>query len=149
MAIVLGQLAVPVFLVSSLQCAALLTIQAAVHSWRSELCVSAAFTWPFNAVLFSLENLLFLLFPMRLFASPGDVQAMGRHILRWLAQLIALLSITTLAGLISAGVYMISNNSDVAAALAAWLTLAAGALALVPLLSFAFRAFDVSRDTPP
>jgi hypothetical protein len=143
-----GQLAVPVLLVTGLQWLALLVMCVALGQFEESLGAVAVFAVPFNFLLFEIENLLFLWFPMRLFAPPGDLQAIGRNLLRWLAQFVCMALAVALAIVAGEVVYFLTWNGPAGYA-AAWLTLAGFALALLPLVALAFRQFDVARDTPP
>jgi hypothetical protein len=109
----------------------------------------AAFTLPFNFLLFALENLLFLLFPTRLAAAtPGDFQTMGRNVLFLLGKVLALGVVLLAAGVVG-GLAWFLTGSPWAGAAAAWPVVAASGAALVPFIALAFQAFDVGRDTPP
>jgi hypothetical protein len=156
--LVVGQLAAPVLLVSTLQLAVLTAAQAILGQaevWF--LLVAAAFLVPFNFLIFGLENLLFLLFPMRIMpATPGDFQLMGRHILLMLAKTIGLLAVLLAVALVSGMITLAARILGLGAGLtwaaalaAAWLVLVGIALGLVPLQVWAFQSFDVARDVPP
>jgi hypothetical protein len=144
-----GQLAVPVLLVSGLQGLAFVAMCVVLGRFEPALGTVAAFAVPFNVLLFEIENLLFLLFPMRLFAPPGDLQAIGRNLVRWLAQFACMALAVALAAVAGTVVFFLTGRNGLAAYAAAWLTLAALGLALLPLVALAFRHFDVARDTPP
>ena len=67
--------------------------------------VLAAYVPPFNFVLVALDNLLFLLFPVRLAAAtPGDFQALGRTVLLSLGKVIGLGVASGMAVLVGLGV---------------------------------------------
>src|SRR5262249_30260159 len=90
----IGQMLTPVVLATLVQWG-LLSILGLLELWRrwnaADVSVQAfldpdvvillacfAFAFPFNFLLFGVENLLFLLFPTRVMATaPGDFQAMG------------------------------------------------------------------------
>ncbi len=163
----LGQLLAPVLLVSATQWAVLAA--AAVFRERDDglMLTLAAFAPPFNFLLFALENLLFLRFPMRVMASaPGDFQAVGRNLLFLFVKLAILLTVGIGAGLAGALLWMVTRlvlslpatgfDGDeavsvayVVGTVAAWVVVSLSGLAFIPLVSGAFRAFDVARDTPP
>ena len=74
---------------------------------RSALVVGAAFALPLNFLLFSLDNLLFLWFPSRIWATnPGDFQALGRNVLIILTKAIV-------GGAAAAGAFGLSHYSAV------------------------------------
>jgi hypothetical protein len=99
-------------------------------------------------VLIALENLLFLLFPVRLLAStPGDFQALGRNVLLALTKTTGL-ALAGMGALVSGIVAWLLTHSWAAAVAAAWLALAACGAVLVPCIALAFTHFDVGRDTP-
>ena len=97
-----GQLLAPVLLLSVPQwlTLALLTVFSP-HHWALGLAC-AAIVPLFNFVLIGLDNLLFLLFPVRLMAAtPGDFQALGRNVLLSLGKLMGLMVLammSTIAG---------------------------------------------------
>jgi hypothetical protein len=144
-----GQLLTPVLLFTLMQCAALATIAVGSPHHREVVLICAAYTVPFNFLLFALENLLFLLFPTRLAAAtPGDFQTMGRNVLFLLGKMFVLAVVATAAFAVGAVASLVSRSVWVGVA-AAWPVVAFGGAALVPLIALAFQAFDVGRDTPP
>jgi hypothetical protein len=163
----LGQLLAPVVLVTAVQWATL-AVAAVLRPEDGELLwILVAFAPPFNFLLFALENFLFLRFPTRVMAStPGDFQAVGRNLLFMLAKMAALAGVALgavtvgvvawlgtrlLLGVLGGGyedeeVQLIAGR---VAALAGWFVVSLSGLALLPLVAWAFKAFDVGRDTPP
>jgi hypothetical protein len=106
-----------------------------------------ALSFPFNFLVFGLENVLFLFFPVRMAAGGGDVQALGRNVLTIMAKFMILgvaVGIAVLAGVVVA----LLTNRVWAGVIAACLVMAAAGAALIPLVSWAFTIFDVGRDTP-
>ncbi|HVS35178.1 MAG TPA: hypothetical protein VMS17_06315, partial [Gemmataceae bacterium] len=109
-------------------------------------------------VLFSIENLLFLLLPTRVMVTtPGDFQAMGRNILTQFAKALGVGGAALVAAVPAVFVYFLiatytragEGAARLAAILTAWAMAALFALALVPVMGWAFTAYDVARDTPP
>jgi hypothetical protein len=158
----IGQLLTPVLLLTLVQWTVLGLVQGIVGRVAPLLLVFAAFTLPFNFLLFGLENLLFLLFPMRLMAAaPDDFQAMGRNVLFLLGKAFSLTLVAGAAALVGGLVYVLVGLATrplpgagemmqwACALAAAWMAVAVCAAALVPLVAKAFVAFDVARDTPP
>jgi hypothetical protein len=144
-----GQLLTPVLLLCVLEWLALAALLAVVpvrlQGW---LVAGAAFVPPSNFLLIALDNLLFLLFPVRLMAStPGDFQALGRNALLALAKAMGLGAVGTAAALTGAFVWLVTANPWFGVA-AAWPVVACGGAALVPAIGLAFERFDVGRDTP-
>jgi hypothetical protein len=146
-----GQLLTPVLLMTGLQIVGL-----AVVAWNAEAnewllpaaLVCLLYVPPINFLLFALDNLLFLLFPTRSTATPGDFQALGRNVLFMAAKAIVLgvvLGLTMSAALV---VSMVLGATWPLAALAAWPLVVASATALVPPIAWAFTIFDVGRDMP-
>ncbi len=144
-----GQLLTPVLLFTLMQCGVLAAIATSTPHHPEVMLACAAFTLPFNFLLFALENLLFLLFPTRLAAAtPGDFQTMGRNVLFLLGKVLALGVVAVVAGIVGT-VAALVVGSPWAGAVAAWPVVAASGAALVPFIALAFQAFDVGRDTPP
>jgi hypothetical protein len=147
-----GQLLTPVLLMTVLQFVALSVVawNAAHNEWLVPIgLVCAAYVPPINFLLFALDNLLFLLFPTRLIAaSPGDFQALGRNVLFMAAKMIVLgvvLGLTTMVAMLS---NLVLGASWQWASLTAWPVVVFSAVALLPLLAWAFSIFDVGSDTP-
>jgi hypothetical protein len=106
-----------------------------------------ALSFPFNFLVFALENVLFLFFPVRMAAGGGDVQALGRNVLTIMAKFLILFVAAVIAFLAGYVVFLLTGQVWAAVA-AAWLVLAAAGAAMIPLVSWAFTIFDVGRDTP-
>jgi hypothetical protein len=138
----------PVLLLSGGQWAALAILTSlAPAEWPLALACAACVPF-FNFVLIGLDNLLFLLFPVRLMATtPGDFQALGRNVLLSMGKLIGL-SMMLVASLMVAGPVYVLTQSPALALLSACPVLLVGGAMLVPLVALAFRRFDVGRDTP-
>jgi hypothetical protein len=146
--IAVGQLVVPTVILTAVQFLALAAAcLTAPGDWP--LMLAAALLLPaINFLLFGIENLLFLLFPVRLLAStPGDFQALGRNVLLGFAKVFILGTVGTLAGLLALAVGLLTRSLWAGVAVA-WLIVAGSGILLVPFIALAFRAFDVGRDTP-
>jgi hypothetical protein len=147
--LVVGQLLVPVLLVSLLQVILLAVLMAVDQAVDPLLLGGAAFVVPVNFLLFGIDNLLFLWFPTRqVQASPGDLQTMGRQLLLYMAKMLALVVILGVAALFGFIVSLPLGMNWVVVAAVGWLVLAGFVVGLVPLVALAFRHFDVARDTP-
>jgi hypothetical protein len=144
-----GQLLTPVLLFTLMQCGALAAVAASTPHHPEVVLACAAYTLPFNFLLFALENLLFLLFPTRLAAAtPGDFQTMGRNVLFLLGKVLALGVVATAAAVVGTVAAFVTGSAWVGV-VAAWPVVAVSGAALVPFVALAFQAFDVGRDTPP
>jgi hypothetical protein len=144
----IGQLLTPVLLLSAMQGLGLMAAYALAPDNPGLLLALAAYVLPFNFALVALENLLFLLFPVRLMAAtPGDFQTVGRNVLLSIGKVIGMGMIVVAAGGVGAGCVLLTGNFWVGVA-AAWPVVALSGVALVPLVSQAFVWFDVGRDTP-
>ena len=150
--VVIGQLLAPVMLMTALQCVGLTVVAwtSPPSDWLLFACLACAvYVPPINFLLFALDNLLFLLFPTRLMAAtPGDFQALGRNVLFMVAKATVLGIVCIVAGMVGWVVYLAAGESLLMAALAAWPVVVLSAVALVPLVAWAFMLFDVGRDTP-
>ena len=81
-------------------------------------------------------------------ATPGDFQALGRNVLFMVAKSIALFLVAMLAGVVGWMTYAVTGRSWTAGLMAAWPVVMLSAVALTPLVAWAFVLFDVGRDTP-
>ena len=120
-----------------------------LHTGAMKLAIVMLFALPLNAMLIAVENLIFLIFPVRAIAvSPGDLQGIGRQMLIFLLKGIALLAAATLAAAVGAGVWWIAGKSTAIFLATTILILVLEVLGTIPLLVIAFRKFDPSVDTP-
>lgn len=146
--LVLGQVLVPVALLTGFQFLLVGGLQVCWQRVEPVLLAGAVFLPVVNLLVFEADNLLFLWFPTRHAAAPGDLQMIGRQVVLWMAKLLVLevfLLLAFLAGLVA---FLVLGESWVGGGIVAWLVLAGCAGAVVPLLGIAFRRFDVSRDLP-
>jgi hypothetical protein len=149
-AIAAGQVAAPTLTLTAFHLALLACCAPFMPGLQGQLALAALFVLPCNAILFGLENLLFLLFPARMeLATAGSFQAMGRTIVMAFLKVLVVGVFAGIAVVLGGLAYLVSGRSWGAALGGAWLTLAAIALALLPPIAWAFRRFDVSADTPP
>ena len=104
---------------------------------------------PLNALLFAVDNLIFLLFPSRPAAvSPGDFQILGRQIIVLAGKGISLAVLAMPAFLIAFFVYVLTNQSLVWFVVAAVPLLLGEAAALVPVIAWAFAASTRAPTRP-
>jgi hypothetical protein len=146
--IVVGQLLAPTLLLCFLQMIVVAVLLAVLGRVEPLLLAVPLLGLPINFVLFAIENVLFLFFPVRMMATtPGDMQTSGRYMLIFVAKYICLLPIVLAAFLAGLLAWFISQSVGIMLAAAAMVVAAAG-VSLVPVAVLAFRRFDVSRDTP-
>ncbi len=144
-----GQLITPILLLSAFQLVLLAAAAPLAESSAKPLGAVALFVLPFNAVLLGIENLLFLVFPVRMVSgTAASFQHFGRGIVEMFLKMLLLLVAAAIAGAAGLVAFLLLGESWVAALAAAWLVLAGIATMLVPCVAWAFRRFDVSADTP-
>ena len=145
--LVAGQLAVPVLLTSLVEllllCSAAIFLDAAP---RTIVISLAAFIVPFNMLLYALENTFFLLFPTPLVpVGRVDFDFLGRTMVEFAVKTTLLISGCGLAAAAGMLVLKATERSWLAFAVVAWFSLLVIALLTVPVLSWAFKRFNVSR----
>ena len=147
-AIVCGQITGAAVLLSLLQICLLLGAWWLVQRGHAAFIAGLVLIFPFNWLLFGIENLTFLLFPYRQTpATAGDFQFLGKFLLLSLLKLtLACLCLGVAAA--GAVLYLIVPGL--------WLPLAGCGLLLVGidaaillLATLAYERFDVSLHTPP
>jgi len=147
--IAVGQLLTPVMLISLVQITIVAVLFALLGTIGPLLIIVAAFAIPFNLVLIGLDNFLFLLFPARMVpTTPGDFSHAGRQMILFFGRAIGML-VALMPPLLAGGVLYIATRSLFAAGAAAWLMLVLICWLPIPLIAWAFKRFDVARDTPP
>lgn len=149
-ALVLGQVVVPTVLLSGLQ---LVVLGAMLPvSWPDAsllLAVPAVLCAPFNLLFVCLENIFFLLFPVRnIPGSPGDFQNMGRLMFLMLARMLILMVLLAIGGAIALTVHFLTSGSVALALGSATLYLLVLDFLAILALRRAFLSFDVSRIPP-
>jgi hypothetical protein len=145
--LVAGQLAAPVLLTSLVEllllCSAAIFLDGAPRTIAIGL---VAFIVPFNMLLYGLENTLFLLFPTPLVpVGRVDFDFLGRTLVEFAVKTTLLISGCGLAAAAGMLVLNATDRSWLAFALVAWFSLLVIALLTVPVLSWAFKRFNVSR----
>ena len=147
--IVLGEVAAPVTILSSLHFLLLLGL-AVVQPDDGVMAASAAIVVvPLNLLFSLIENLIFLLFPVREMAvSPGDLQGTGRRMIVLVLKLMGVIVVGGIATVAAGLVYAFTNHSLPIACATAAVALLLADTALVPVLGMAFVKFDPSVDTP-
>jgi hypothetical protein len=148
-AIAIGQLVAPVSLLTGVHFLFLAVAMVFMPTARPMLILVAAFSPLFNFLLLGIDNLLFLLFPVRMVAStPGDLQHMGRSMLDMFVKMLMLAGVCGTAAVIGWIGYLLAGESWFVALGFAWLVLFIFDCAIVPCIAWAYNRFDVSMDTP-
>ena len=111
------------------------------------LLSGAAFFFPFNLLLFGVNNLLLLLFPFRLVGGGPDVTLMGRVMIMMMGNLFAVLFGFAIAAIPAAIVFLITSNWATTLVVA-WIGLMLMGFGLLFVVAWAFRRFDISTDMP-
>jgi hypothetical protein len=144
----LGQLLAPSLVVSVVQGIVAVIVQIVIGRVEPLLVAVPLLAFPANFVLFGIENLLFLLFPVRMIAaSPGDFQTSGRTLVIFFAKFLCLGPVL-LAGVLAWILVLLITDSMAAGLAAAWVVALGCGIGLIPLVVIAFNRFDVTRDTP-
>lgn len=150
--IALGQLVVPTAILSLAHVLLLLGVAAATATAgadRKILFTAAALALPFNALLMSTENLIFLLFPSRpAAASPGDFQVLGRQAAQLVLKSVAVIAGCAVAFSVALPLFVLTGGSFVVVTVVAGSMLLGETAALLPAVAWAYNRFDPSVDTP-
>jgi len=159
-AISVGQMITPTLMMTA--CNLIVIICASLMLWRQPadfhdpskthdsialLASAAVLCLPFNTLMIGVENFMFLIFPTRAAATPGDFQGYGRQILMVFAKFSIVLVVGAIAGGAGLLVHFLTHSKALAVLVSA-IALAAFALATIPAVAWAFRRFDVSGDLP-
>ena len=111
-AIAIGQIVVPTVILSVAHILLLLGVAAATGAKHELLFTAAALAFPFNALLMSTENLIFLLFPSRPAASsPGDFQVLGRQAAQLALKTVSVVIGGMIAMVIAVPIFILSGGS--------------------------------------
>jgi hypothetical protein len=121
---------------------------AALPARRGPLLTVAALTVPLDLMLMGVENLLFLLFPSRGAAAPGELAALGRQVVLFLLKLLVVLIAAGIAVGLGA-LAMAATRVPAVAVSVTFVVLALEGVGLIPLVALAYTNFDPSTDTPP
>ncbi len=148
-AIAVGQLVVPTLILSAAHILLLLCVGLTTNSRHELYFTAAALALPFNALLMSTENLIFLLFPSRPAASsPGDFQVLGRQAAQLVIKSLSVIVGGIIAMAIAVPLFILTGGSWLVLTLVAGAILLGQTCALVPAIAWAFARFDPSVDTP-
>jgi hypothetical protein len=147
-AIAAGELAGGVLILGAIQWMAL-GLVAALSPSGWPLLLAAAFCLPVDAITMALNNLLFLIYPVR--HTPGatfDFQMFGRMMLFFFLQFALLVPLLGVPAMVGLGAYFLSGYSWTAFLATTWVVLVAELPPTVMAVAWAFRRFDVSTQTP-
>jgi hypothetical protein len=149
-AVAAAEVFTPVLVLTAMQATLLIGVALSFkHAWRFVI-PAAAFAVPFNLLHVSIENLLFLMFPLRsagLIA--GDMQLFGRQMVIFCCKFFLLLAALFVAAAVGTVGYILGHQSWTAFAAVSWVAVSVIALATIPLLARVYFRFDPSVDTPP
>ena len=147
--VAIGELAGGIVVLTAIQLAIFgLLTAASPMAWRVTLA-SAAFCLPFNGLMLGLNNFLFLLYPVRHPAGTTfDFQMLGRMMLFFFFQILALVPMVGIAAGLGGAAYLLAGYSWPSFVVTAWLVLAAELPPLLIAVAWAFERFDVSTQTP-
>jgi len=146
-AVAAGQITTPTLLMTVCHWMIIASVMAVSRRVDVFMVAAVAVSLPFNALLFGIENFIFLLFPTRAAATPADFQGYGRQILVFFAKGVLILIAAGIAATTGFTVHLVTDSwpATVATATLVLTLLAAGT---VPAVAWAFGRFDVAGDVP-
>ena len=149
-AVAAAELFAPVLVLTTMQAMLLLAVLISFKGAWVFVIPAAAFALPFNVLQTGIENLLFLMFPVRSIGLiAGDMQLFGRQMVIFFCKFILLLVALGLAATIGTLGYILGNQSWPWFGVVAWVALTGIAAGMGPILARAYSRFDPSVDTPP
>ena len=114
------------------------------------MLVAAAFCLPFNGLMLGLNNLLFLLYPVRHpTGTTFDFQMFGKMMLFFFLQIVLLLPLLGIPAAMGGAAYFLAGYSWPAFVVTTWLMLAAELLPLVLAVAWAFLGSMSARRPRP
>lgn len=147
LAVVAGQLAAPTAAVLLCHLVLFAAAVAFFPHLRRPAALAALVVPPLDLLAVTVENGVFLLFPHRPPATPGELGSMGRQVVLFLLRVVAIaVAVGVAAGF--AGVVFVLARSPVLSFAVAGIVLTAEALALLPLVAIAYDKFDPSLHAP-
>jgi hypothetical protein len=147
--VVLGEVTAPVTILSCLHFLLLIGLAVVEPDHRMLVGSVAIVVIPLNLLFSLIENLIFLVFPVReLQVSPGDLQGTGRRMIVLVLKLMGVIVVGGVAFVGAAVVYTFCGRSLALACATAAVVLLCADAGLVPVLAMAFRGFDPSVHTP-
>ncbi|HZW33855.1 MAG TPA: putative ABC exporter domain-containing protein [Isosphaeraceae bacterium] len=149
MVLAVGELAGGVLLLTLIQVVILALFTAAAPASIPAMLAAAAFALPFNGMILGLNNLLFLIYPVRLMTGTAfDFQTFGRSLLFFSLLFLLLIPLFGIPAGIGGLACLLIGFSWPVFALTAWLVLVAELLPVVILVAWAFQRFDPSTQMP-
>ena len=146
-ALALGEIAPAALLTTMVQVLLLAGLCWFLQGSKMPVILAMVFALPLNGLMFSVENLLFLLFPERgNSVRPGSFRFVGRQLAFFLAKTILLMPCLVFAVLIAGLAFSLSGDSWPVFFLVGWCTLALETAALIPCVGWVFERFDLSTD---
>ncbi len=147
-AIVWGEISGVVLLLSVLQALTLFAAWGLYRGGHEVFAVGLVFLVPMNLLVFGIENLIFLIFPIRMTpTTAGDFQFLGKYLLLTMLKMGTVCVCLAIAAA-GAVLYVVIPNLWIVLSFSMFLLATIDVLVLY-LATLAFRRFDVSRDTPP
>jgi hypothetical protein len=145
-----AQLIAPVAVMAICQLSLLAVVSAVLAPDPRLIVVVVAFIVPFNLLLIAVENLIFLVFPVRLNpVSPGDLEGWGRQMLVFVLKMLSLTILCGVAVGLGFLVFVVGGSTSSVTFMATTVTIMLlEAVGFVPVLALAFRRFDPSLHTP-
>ena len=143
-AISAGQIVVPTAVLTGVQTMAV-AAPLALQGHAVLIPLVALFAIPVNGLLYAVENLMFLLYPVRMQGQTStDFSFLGRQVLVFFVKMIVITGCVTIAASIGGLVYVLSGM-EAAGFVVAWCVLCAELIAILPYLGWAFQRFDPSQ----
>jgi hypothetical protein len=145
-----AQLVTPVAVMTICQLSLLAVIGARLTPDPRLIVVALIFIVPFDLLLIAVENLIFLVFPVRMNpVSPGDLEGWGRQMLVFVLKMLSLTVLSGVAvGLGFLVVRLAGSTSPIVFLVTTVTAMMIEAVAFLPVLALAFRQFDPSLNTP-
>jgi ABC-2 type transport system permease protein len=146
-AVVWGEIIGVVLLLSLLQGLTLVAAWALYGGAHEVFAAGVVFLLPINLLVFGIENLIFLIFPMRMTpTTAGDFQFLGKYLL---LTMLKMGTVCVCLAIVAAGavLYVLIPNLSIALSFSMLLLVTIDIVVLY-LATVAFLRFDVSRDTP-
>lgn len=144
-----GQLATPVLLLCVFQwilCFVMAVVKPS-NAWMAFWI--AAFVPVVSLLLLAVENVAFLLVPNRqVTATPGDLTAIARNALVFMAKMLALVVVLGVGATAGFGVGWLTGVKSAGFAVA-WVVTAAVCGGVIPVVAWAFERLDLSADAAP
>jgi len=142
-----GEISGVVLLLSLLQGLTLIAAWGLYGGAHEVFSAGLVFLVPMNLLVFGIENLIFLIFPMRMSpTTAGDFQFLGKYLLLTMLKMGTVCVCLAIVAA-SAILYVLTPNLPIVLSFS-MLLLVTIDTAILYLATLAFQRFDVSRDTP-